>query len=61
MSSERCEGGIDLQARLKSSFIQLQTESGILDRIVHKGKNQHRRCSYFKYLLKVRLLLVPSN
>ncbi|CDP04319.1 unnamed protein product [Coffea canephora] len=30
------------------------TEFGILDRIVYKNKNQHRRWSYFQYLLKVR-------
>ncbi|KAF7815797.1 uncharacterized protein G2W53_029766 [Senna tora] len=33
---------------------QLQAEHGILERMVYKNKNQHRRCSYFKYLLKVR-------
>ncbi|XP_058103250.1 uncharacterized protein LOC131246835 isoform X2 [Magnolia sinica] len=45
---------INLEERLKSLLIQLQTELGILDRIVYKGKNQHRRCLYFQYLLKVR-------
>ncbi|KAL3503469.1 hypothetical protein ACH5RR_037918 [Cinchona calisaya] len=44
--------GID--ERLKSFLSQLQTEYGILDRIVYKNKNQHRRCSYFQHLLKVR-------
>ncbi|KAL9233475.1 hypothetical protein vseg_008472 [Gypsophila vaccaria] len=43
-----------LEGRLKSFLCQLQAESGILDRIVYKNKNQHRRCSYFQYLLKVR-------
>ncbi|CAI9088455.1 OLC1v1022787C1 [Oldenlandia corymbosa var. corymbosa] len=46
---------IDLvEERLKSFLGQLKTEYGILDRIVYKNKNQHRRCSYFQYLLKVR-------
>ncbi|XP_038985875.1 uncharacterized protein LOC103717918 isoform X2 [Phoenix dactylifera] len=45
---------LNLEERLRSLLLQLQTESGILDRIVYKGKNQHRRCSYFQYLLKVR-------
>ncbi|KMT01081.1 hypothetical protein BVRB_9g223360 [Beta vulgaris subsp. vulgaris] len=43
-----------LEERLKSFLCQLQAESGILDRIIYKNKNQHRRCSYFQYLLKVR-------
>ncbi|KAM7469175.1 hypothetical protein LguiA_007358 [Lonicera macranthoides] len=43
-----------VEARLKSFLGQLQAEYGILDRIVYKNKNQHRRCSYFQYLLKVR-------
>ncbi|CAL5392937.1 unnamed protein product [Camellia sinensis] len=43
-----------VEERLKSFLGQLQTECGILDRIVYKNKNQHRRCSYFQYLLKVR-------
>ncbi|XP_028056958.1 uncharacterized protein LOC114260955 isoform X3 [Camellia sinensis] len=30
------------------------SEIEIVDRIVYKNKNQHRRCSYFQYLLKVR-------
>ncbi|KNA06130.1 hypothetical protein SOVF_183910 [Spinacia oleracea] len=42
------------EERLKSFLCQLQAESGILDRIIYKNKNQHRRCSYFQYLLKVR-------
>ncbi|XP_009760582.1 uncharacterized protein [Nicotiana sylvestris] len=40
--------------RLKAFVGQLQTEFAILDRLVYKNKNQHRRCSYFQYLLKVR-------
>ncbi|CAH9073399.1 unnamed protein product [Cuscuta epithymum] len=40
--------------RLQSFLGQLLSEFGILDRIVYKNKNQHRRCSYFQYLLKVR-------
>ncbi|KAA8526957.1 hypothetical protein F0562_008814 [Nyssa sinensis] len=43
-----------VEERLKSFLGQLQTECGILDRIVYKNKNQHRRCSYFQCLLKVR-------
>ncbi|KAH9613026.1 hypothetical protein KSS87_019856 [Heliosperma pusillum] len=43
-----------LEGRLKTFVSQLQVENGILDRIVYKNKNQHRRCSYFQYLLKVR-------
>ncbi|CAA3005143.1 Hypothetical predicted protein [Olea europaea subsp. europaea] len=42
------------EQRVKSFIVQLQTECGILERIVYKNKNQHRRCSYFQYLLKVR-------
>ncbi|KAF8409527.1 hypothetical protein HHK36_005604 [Tetracentron sinense] len=49
----RSESAI-LEERLNSILVQLQTESGILDRIVHKNKNQHRRSLYFQYLLKVR-------
>lgn len=45
---------LNLEERLRSLLLQLQTESGILDRIVYKGKNQHRHCPYFQYLLKVR-------
>nr|XP_016434863.1 PREDICTED: uncharacterized protein LOC107761188 isoform X2 [Nicotiana tabacum] len=40
--------------RLKAFVVTLQTEFAILDRLVYKNKNQHRRCSYFQYLLKVR-------
>lgn len=43
-----------VEQRLKSFLGQLQSEFGILDRIVYKNKNQHRRCSYFQYLMKVR-------
>ncbi|XP_074287042.1 uncharacterized protein LOC141612215 isoform X1 [Silene latifolia] len=46
-----------VEGRLKSFVSQLQVENGILDRIVYKNKNQHRRCSYFHYLLKVRRYL----
>uniref|UniRef100_A0A6V7QYA9 Nucleolus and neural progenitor protein-like N-terminal domain-containing protein n=1 Tax=Ananas comosus var. bracteatus TaxID=296719 RepID=A0A6V7QYA9_ANACO len=37
-----------------SLLSQLDSEAGVLDRIVYKNKNQHRRCSYFQFLLKVR-------
>ncbi|KAH7664125.1 hypothetical protein IHE45_14G100600 [Dioscorea alata] len=43
-----------IEERLRVHLRQLQTESGILERIVYKNKNQHRRCPYFKSLLKVR-------
>ncbi|XP_039138998.1 uncharacterized protein LOC120276341 [Dioscorea cayenensis subsp. rotundata] len=43
-----------IEERLRVLLRQLQTESGILERIVYKNKNQHRRCPYFKSLLKVR-------
>ncbi|KAM6585417.1 hypothetical protein CsatB_012419 [Cannabis sativa] len=43
-----------LEEKLTSLLGQLQTECGILERMVYKNKNQHRRCSYFQYLLKVR-------
>ncbi|KAK9084860.1 hypothetical protein Sjap_025271 [Stephania japonica] len=39
---------------LKKRFAQFEVESKILDRLVYKNKNQHRRCTYFQYLLKVR-------
>ncbi|XP_078437611.1 uncharacterized protein LOC144708244 isoform X3 [Wolffia australiana] len=41
-------------AGLKSLLLLLRSESNILDRVVYKNKNQHRRCFYFKSLLKVR-------
>ncbi|KAL7103481.1 hypothetical protein ACP275_08G182200 [Erythranthe tilingii] len=43
-----------VEQRLKSFTGLLQTECGILERLVYKHKNQHRRCSYFQYILKVR-------
>ncbi|XP_057795361.1 uncharacterized protein LOC131011607 isoform X2 [Salvia miltiorrhiza] len=43
-----------VEQRLKSFTSQLHTECGILERLVYKHKNQHRRCSYFQYILKVR-------
>ncbi|PHU13025.1 hypothetical protein BC332_19955 [Capsicum chinense] len=46
--------GSEMEERLNSFVIQLQTDFAILDRLVYKNKNQHRRCSYFQYLLKVR-------
>jgi len=42
-----------VEQRLNTFVSQLQTEFAILDRLVYKNKNQHRRCSYFQYLLKV--------
>ena len=49
-----------VEERLKTFLGQLQTEFGILDRIVYKNKNQHRRCSYFQYLLKVGFFFLPK-
>ncbi|KAL6289767.1 hypothetical protein ACE6H2_007277 [Prunus campanulata] len=43
-----------LEEKLKSLLGQLQAESAILERMVYKNKNQHRRGSYFQYLMKVR-------
>ncbi|GJW75256.1 zinc finger, CCHC-type containing protein [Tanacetum coccineum] len=43
-----------IDARLQSFISQFHSEVGVLDRIIHKYKNQHRRSSYFQYLLKVR-------
>ncbi|XP_027343869.1 uncharacterized protein LOC113856297 [Abrus precatorius] len=43
-----------IEARITSMLAQLQSECGILQRMVYKNKNQHRRCSYFQRLLKVR-------
>ncbi|CAK8564596.1 unnamed protein product [Lathyrus sativus] len=43
-----------VEGRLTSMLPQLQCECGILERLVYKNKNQHRRCSYFQHLLKVR-------
>lgn len=43
-----------LEEGLKTLLSQLQIECAIFERIVYKNKNQHRRCSYFQYLLKVR-------
>lgn len=51
----------NLKERLKSLIAQLKTESGILDRIVYKGKNQHRRCLYFQYLLKVNISFISAS
>ncbi|KAK8706061.1 hypothetical protein V6N13_049639 [Hibiscus sabdariffa] len=42
------------EEKLKSLLGQLEVECGIFERIVYKNKNQHRRSSYFQYLLKVR-------
>ncbi|XP_041012508.1 uncharacterized protein LOC121255995 isoform X2 [Juglans microcarpa x Juglans regia] len=60
LKQPRCTGDsmgseIDtLKERLTSMLGQLQTECGILERMAYKNKNQHRRCSYFQYILKVR-------
>ncbi|KAJ1407927.1 hypothetical protein SESBI_23958 [Sesbania bispinosa] len=51
-----------IEGRITSMLSQLQSECGILQRMVYKNKNQHRRCSYFQRLLKVRrdLMLLQS-
>lgn len=49
-----------IEARLQSFISQFQSEVGVLDRIVHKYKNQHRRSSYFQYLLKVLIVISYS-
>lgn len=41
------------EARLKSMIKEVKVEYGILDKLVYKNKNQHRRSSYFQYLVKV--------
>ncbi|RZC49847.1 hypothetical protein C5167_018280 [Papaver somniferum] len=46
----KCEFG----KKTEIFLIQLQNEFRILDSIVSKGKNQHRRCFYFQYIMKVR-------
>ncbi|RHN65841.1 hypothetical protein MtrunA17_Chr3g0084341 [Medicago truncatula] len=43
-----------IEGRITSMLSQLQCECGILERLVYKNKNQHRRCSYFQHLMKVR-------
>ncbi|XP_038691533.1 uncharacterized protein LOC119989866 [Tripterygium wilfordii] len=44
----------NLEEKFRSLSVQLRTECAIFERIVYKNKNQHRRSSYFQYLLKVR-------
>ncbi|CAH8313012.1 unnamed protein product [Eruca vesicaria subsp. sativa] len=43
-----------LEEKLKSHLRLLELEHAVFERMVYKNKNQHRRCSYFQYLLKVR-------
>ncbi|KAE9598403.1 hypothetical protein Lalb_Chr15g0080391 [Lupinus albus] len=43
-----------IEARITSMLTLLQSEYGVLQRMVYKNKNQHRRCFYFQRLLKVR-------
>lgn len=42
-----------LEEKLAYLLDQIKAECGIFERMVYKNKNQHRRCSYFQYLLKV--------
>ncbi|XP_018485572.1 uncharacterized protein LOC108856302 isoform X1 [Raphanus sativus] len=44
----------NIEEKLKSQLHQLELEQAVFERMVYKNKNQHRRCSYFHYLLKVR-------
>ncbi|XP_038905505.1 uncharacterized protein LOC120091509 [Benincasa hispida] len=44
----------NVQEKLVSMLDQLYLESGILQKMIYKNKNQHRRSSYFRYLLQVR-------
>jgi hypothetical protein len=48
-----------LEESLTSMLGLLRVECGILERMVYKNKNQHRRCSYFQYLLKVHITYFP--
>ncbi|KAF8092617.1 hypothetical protein N665_0408s0014 [Sinapis alba] len=45
-----------IEDKLNSQLLQLELEHTIFERMVYKNKNknQHWRCSYFQYLLKVR-------
>lgn len=47
-----------IEARITSMLPQLQSECGILQRMVYKNKNQHRRSSYFQRLLKVHYYML---
>ncbi|XLR03699.1 hypothetical protein S83_069897, partial [Arachis hypogaea] len=42
-----------IEARITPMFAQLQCECGILQRLIYKNRNQHRRSSYFQHVLKV--------
>lgn len=42
-----------LEEKVRSQLEQLKLERAIFERLVYKNKNQHRRSSYFQYLLKV--------
>ncbi|KAJ6830538.1 uncharacterized protein M6B38_353405 [Iris pallida] len=53
MTESGCSTNLE-EERLKSFLLQLHSESGILNRLVYKNKNQHRRCPYFQALLKVQ-------
>lgn len=45
----------NIEEKLKSQLHQLELEQAVFERMVYKNKNQHRRCSYFHYLLKVSI------
>ncbi|CAN6882574.1 unnamed protein product, partial [Brassica oleracea] len=44
----------DIEEKLKSQLRPLEVKHAVFERMVYKNKNQHRRCSYFHYLLKMR-------
>ncbi|XLT09465.1 hypothetical protein HN51_055258, partial [Arachis hypogaea] len=46
-----------IEARISPMLAQLQCECGILQRLVYKNRNQHRRSSYFLHLLKFHGML----
>ena len=50
-----------LEEKLKSQLRLLELEHAVFERMVYKNKNQHRRCSYFQYLLKVSSYLHEMN
>ncbi|XP_022157203.1 uncharacterized protein LOC111023972 isoform X2 [Momordica charantia] len=50
MASSEAE---NFEEKLTSLLGQLHLESGILHKMIYKNKNQHRRGSYFRYLLQV--------
>lgn len=60
MASDGCPS-TEEDGRLKAFLLHLRTECSILDRMVYKNRNQHRRCHYFQSLLKVTMWLIPLS